>query len=168
MFTSTGRAPRLIPGTAPRRIAAILAAVAGGVAAWAAVIPAATAAIIPVPAEDGGYGPGGGTPAAIPVRAIVTGGMPGWQITLIAVSAAVITAAAAVCLDRALTARRAGLMIAARRPPRAAHRHAARHTWHPGTDRAVPAASTPDTAPLPGASASSTPDVVEFGRNLAR
>jgi hypothetical protein len=39
MFTSTGRAPRLIPGTAPRRVAAILTAVAGGVLAWARAIP---------------------------------------------------------------------------------------------------------------------------------
>jgi hypothetical protein len=101
MFTSTtGRAPRLIPGTRLRRITAALAAAASGVLAWAVAIPAACAAIIPVPAEGGGYGPAGSTSATIPVPAIATGGMPGWQITLIAVAAALAAAAAAVFLDR--------------------------------------------------------------------
>ena len=39
-----------------RRITAALAAVVGGVLAWAAAVPAASASIIPVPA-DGPYGP---------------------------------------------------------------------------------------------------------------
>jgi hypothetical protein len=108
MFTSTtGRAPRLIPGTRLRRITAALAAAASGVLAWAVAIPAASAAIIPVPAEGGGgYGPAGGTSGAIPVPAIATGGMPGWQITLIAVAAALAAAAAAVFLDRVRANRR--------------------------------------------------------------
>ena len=83
MFTSTtSRAPRLIPGTRLRRITAALAATASGVLAWAAAISAASAAIIPVPAQGGGYGPAGGTSATIPVPAIATGGMPGWQTHL--------------------------------------------------------------------------------------
>jgi hypothetical protein len=76
----------------------------------------------------------------------------GWQVALIAVSAAVVAAAVAVYLDRALTARRAGLVIAARRP---------------GADPACPAGITPDTSLLPAA-ASGTADIVEFGRNLTR
>ena len=47
-------------------------------------------------------------PVAVPaqIHTVVTGGMPGWQITLIAVGAALLTAALAVLLDRARTARR--------------------------------------------------------------
>jgi len=78
-----------------RRITAALAVVAGGVLAWAAAIPAASASIIPVPG-DGPYGP---VPAPA-VRVITVGGMPGWQITLIAIAAALVAATAAVFLDR--------------------------------------------------------------------
>ena len=105
MFTSiTRRAARLSAGARLRRITAVLAAVTGGVLAWAATVPAASAAIIPVPG-DGPYGP---APAAQPgpIRVIMTGGMPGWQITLIAVAAALAAATAAVVLDRARTSRR--------------------------------------------------------------
>jgi len=47
-------------------------------------------------------------PVTVPaqIHTVVTGGMPGWQITLIAVGAALLTAALAVLLDRARTARR--------------------------------------------------------------
>jgi hypothetical protein len=102
MFTSiTRRAAQLSAGARLRRITAVLAAVTGGVLAWAAAVPAASAAIIPVP--DGGYGPApGGT-----VRVIMAGGMPGWQITLIAVAAGLVAATAAVVLDRARASRRA-------------------------------------------------------------
>jgi hypothetical protein len=88
-----------------RRITAALAVVAGGVLAWAAAVPAASAAIIPVPG-DGPYGP---APAAQPgpVRVIMAGGMPGWQIALIAVAAGLVAATAAVVLDRARASRRA-------------------------------------------------------------
>jgi hypothetical protein len=106
MFTSiTRRAARLSAGARLRRITAVLAAVTGGVLAWAAVITAASAATIPVPG-DGPYGP---APAAQPgpVQVIMAGGMPGWQITLIAVAAALAAAIAAVFLDRARTSRRA-------------------------------------------------------------
>jgi hypothetical protein len=88
MFTpTTGRAPRLNAGARRRRITAALAVAVGGMLAWAAAIPAASAAIIPVPSQGGGYGPGAATSPAALVPTIVTGGMPGWQITLIAVAA---------------------------------------------------------------------------------
>jgi hypothetical protein len=38
------------------------------------------------------------------VRVIAADGMAGWQVALIAAGAAVVAAAAAVCLDRSLTA----------------------------------------------------------------
>jgi len=106
MFTFiTRRAARLSAGARLRRITAVLAAVTGGVLAWAAAVPAASAAIIPVPG-DGPYGP---APAAQPgpVRVIMASGMPGWQITLIAVAAGLVAATAAVVLDRARASRRA-------------------------------------------------------------
>ena len=81
-----------------RRIIAAMAAAIGGLLAWAAVVPAASAAIIPIPA-DGPYGP-----ATDPL--VYAGGMPGWQITLIALAAALVAAAAAVFLDRAWAGRR--------------------------------------------------------------
>ena len=105
MFTfTTGRAPRPSAGTQLRRITTVLAVAIGGVLAWAAAVPAASAAIIPVPG-DGPYGPApaakGGT-----VQVITAGGMPGWQITLIAVAAALAAATAAIFLDRARASRR--------------------------------------------------------------
>jgi hypothetical protein len=106
MFTSiTGRAPRLSPGARLRWITAILTLAAGSALAWAAAIPAASAAIIPVPGAGAGYGP---APAALPspARVITAGGMPGWQITLIAIAAALAAATAAVILDRARASRR--------------------------------------------------------------
>jgi hypothetical protein len=106
MFTSvTRRAARLSAAARLRRITAVLAAVTGGILTWAAAVPAASAAIIPVPG-DGAYGP---APAAQPgpVQVIMAGGMPGWQITLIVVAAALAAGTAAVFLDRARTSRRA-------------------------------------------------------------
>jgi hypothetical protein len=82
-----------------RRITAALAALAGGVLAWAAAVPAASAATILIP--DPGGAPAPATPPAAPVQVITAGGMPGWQITLIAVAAALVAATAAVFLDRA-------------------------------------------------------------------
>jgi hypothetical protein len=84
-----------------RRITAALAVVAGGVLAWAAAVPAASAAIIPVP----GDGPYGAAPAPA-IQVITAGGMPGWQITLIALAAALAAATAAVFLDRVRASRR--------------------------------------------------------------
>jgi len=107
MFTSiTGRAARLSIGAQPRRITAILAILAGGVLAWAAAAPPASAAVIPVPGAGAGYGP---VPAAkgSTIQVITVGGMPGWQITLIAVAAALAAATIAVFLDRARAGRRA-------------------------------------------------------------
>ena len=97
---------RTHPHTAARlrRIIAALAAVTCGLLAWAGAVPAASAAIIPVPG-DGPYGP---VPAPA-VRVITAGGMPGWQITLIAVAAALVAAAAAVFLDRARASRRSAV-----------------------------------------------------------
>jgi hypothetical protein len=84
-----------------RRLAGILAGLAGALLAFTAASPAAFAMNVPPP---GGYS---GTVQAPPqVHTIVTGGMPGWQITLIAVAAAVIAATVAVILDRAWAARR--------------------------------------------------------------
>jgi hypothetical protein len=146
------------------RLAAVLAALAGAVLASAAVIPAAWAGIV-VPGPGGPYGPGITPAPQTGVRMITAGGMAGWQVALIAAGAAVVAAAAAVRLDRSLTTRRAGPVIAARRfrPARAAHRPAR----PPGADAAHRAASTPD-ASLPPAPASGTPDIVDFGSNLTR
>jgi len=82
----------------PRRIIATTAAAIGGLLAWAAVIPAASAAIIPI-TPDGPY-----KPATTPM--VYAGGMPGWQIILIALTAALVAATTAVFLDRAWTGRR--------------------------------------------------------------
>jgi hypothetical protein len=83
-----------------RRLAGILAWLAGVLLALTAASPAAFAENVPPPG-------GGGTVQAPPqVHTIITGGMPGWQITLIAAAAAVIAATVAVILDRAWAARR--------------------------------------------------------------
>jgi hypothetical protein len=87
-----------------RRITAALAVAAGGVLAWAAAVPAASASIIPVPG-DGPYGP---VPAPA-VRVITAGGMPGWQITLIALAAALAAATTAVVLDRVRASHRSAV-----------------------------------------------------------
>jgi len=103
-----------------RRLASILAGLAGALLALTAASPAAFAIRVPPP---GGYDgtvqapphlapghilhqPVHEIPSPIPVHTIVTGGMPGWQITLIAAAAAVVAAAVAVILDRAWAARR--------------------------------------------------------------
>jgi hypothetical protein len=87
-----------------RRITAALAVVAGGVLAWAAAVPAASAAIIPVP----GDGPSG--PAPPPAGGVsAPGGMPGWQITLIALAAALAAATTAVVLDRVRASHRSAV-----------------------------------------------------------
>jgi len=91
-----------------RRLAAVLAAVTGGVLAWAAAVPAAFAMTPqPQPYLRGEYGPGPVMPVPASTRVIIAGGMPGWQITVIAVAAALAAATVAVVLDRARAARRA-------------------------------------------------------------
>jgi hypothetical protein len=103
MFTSLPRRETPLSAAAwLRRITAALVAVTGGVLAWAAAVPAAAAASIPVPDPGGAYRP---VPAA-PILVIAAGGMPGWQITLIAVAAALAAGTTAVFLDRARAARR--------------------------------------------------------------
>ena len=101
MFAYLRRGTRRDTAARLRRLAVALAVVACGVLGWAGAVPAASAAIIPVPG-DGPYGP---APAPA-VRVIAAGGMPGWQITLIAVAAALAAATAAVVLDRARASRR--------------------------------------------------------------
>jgi hypothetical protein len=92
-----------------RRTIAALAAVTGGLLAWAAAVPAASAAtsLIPVPGAGGAYGPVPATAPTARAQVITVGGMPGWQITLIAIAAALVAAIAAVVLDRAWASRRA-------------------------------------------------------------
>jgi hypothetical protein len=84
-----------------RRLAGLLAGLAGALLALTAASPAALAVNVPPP----GGGAGSGQPPP-QVHTIVTGGMPGWQIALIAIAAAVIAAAVAVIVDRAWAARR--------------------------------------------------------------
>ena len=101
MFTPIpGGVSRLSAGARLRRIAAILAIAAGGVLAWAAAVPAASARVVP---EGDDYGT---VTSDSTVRVITAGGMPGWQITVIAVAAALAAAAAAVFLDRTRASRR--------------------------------------------------------------
>ncbi len=78
--------------------AALVAAVAGGTAAFATVDPPPG----PLYARFGPIDP------AVPAHthAAVTGGMAGWQIALIAVGAAILGAIMAMLLDRARAARR--------------------------------------------------------------
>jgi hypothetical protein len=107
-----------------RRIAAVLASLAAGLAAFA------TPAFASVPHPGAGYTPvfarpvpPPGTefkpsaPVPAPVRTVthtfILGGMPGWQIALIAVGAALLAAAVAVLAYRALATRRKTVTAAA-------------------------------------------------------
>ena len=91
-----------------RRLAVMLAGLAGALLASTAVSPAAFAVRVPPP---GGYD---GTVQVPPeVHTIVIGGMPGWQITLIAIAAALLAAVLAVLADRIRAARqRVGASVA--------------------------------------------------------
>jgi hypothetical protein len=91
-----------------RRIACVLAGLAAGLLACST----APAFAMEVPASGGG-GPAVAQPHLAPVHTVLAGGMPGWQIALIAIAAALLTAAAAVLLDRAWTARRNPVSAAA-------------------------------------------------------
>ena len=88
-----------------RRITAALVAVTGGLLAWAAAVPAASAMILPLPG-DGANESALVVPPPPVVRVIPAGGMAGWQIAVIALAAALIGATAAVFLDRARGRRR--------------------------------------------------------------
>jgi hypothetical protein len=107
MFTFLSRGATRLSAGAWLRLITALAAVTGGVLAWAAAVPAASAAIIPVPGPAGAYGPASAAGSATPVRVITSGGMPGWQITLIAITTALVAGTAAVVLDRVRASRRA-------------------------------------------------------------
>ena len=102
-----------------RRLASVLAGLAGVLLASAAAVPAAFAGTNPIPDPAGYIGdPYIGTSPVAPVPAtavhvINTGGMPGWQIALIACGAALLAATAAVLLDRAWAARRKTITVAA-------------------------------------------------------
>jgi hypothetical protein len=83
-----------------RRLAGILAGLAGALLAFTAASPAAFAVHVPPPG-------GAGTVQAPPqVHSIVTSGMPGWQITLIAAAAALLASALTVIAYRIRAARR--------------------------------------------------------------
>jgi hypothetical protein len=107
MFTyPSRRGTRPRTATRLRQITAALAAVTGGLLAWAAAVPAASAATTLIPVPDGAYGPVPATAPTAPVQVITAGGMPGWQITLIALAAALVAATAVVFLDRTRASRR--------------------------------------------------------------
>jgi hypothetical protein len=102
-----------------RRIACVLAGLAGGLLAFAAA-PAAFARPappltreLPAPLAAHIHQLAPETPGPVPVHTVVMGGMPGWQIALIAIGAALFTAAAAALLARAWTARRRAATAAA-------------------------------------------------------
>jgi len=82
-----------------RRLAAALAAVAIGLLASAATIPAAFASDVPPPGSGYELGRFGPVPAATSHAAAT--GMPGWQVILIAVSAVLVAAAVTIVLARA-------------------------------------------------------------------
>jgi len=102
-----------------RRLASVLAGLAGVLLASAAAVPAAFAGTDPIPDPPGYIGdPYIGTSPVAPVPAtavhvVNTGGMPGWQIALIAVGAALLAATLAVLADRARAARRQAIPGAA-------------------------------------------------------
>jgi hypothetical protein len=92
-----------------RRVAGVLAALAGALLAFAAAAPAAFASgQPPLP-------PGWNKHPPLPVHfhTVVVGGMPGWQITMIAVGAALLAATVIVLADRARASRRKAITAAA-------------------------------------------------------
>ena len=96
-----------------RRLAAILAGLAGALVASAVAAPAALASGPPPPVPSGWNkhlplppGHWTGPVYQVPGHTVVVGGMPGWQIALIAAGAALLAAVLAVFLDRARTTRR--------------------------------------------------------------
>ena len=101
------RAAARKPAARLRRIAAAVAAVICGVLAPLAIVPAASARRCCSRTLAGQAEPSASGPVPATVRVVTVGGMAGWQIALIALGAALVAAAAAVMLDRALTARRA-------------------------------------------------------------
>jgi hypothetical protein len=103
------RAPVAARQRDPRRcrLAGVLAAVACGLLASAAIGPAAALAVTK-PAQTGGSGTAGVPPASqSTVHVITAGGMAGWQIALIALGAALLAAAATLLLTRVIARRAA-------------------------------------------------------------
>ena len=105
-----------------RRLAAVLAGLAGALLAFAAAAPAAFAMPPPTPPGWNKHPPlprgyvhfsAHQGPVPVQVHTVVTGGMPGWQITLIAIGAALLAATVAVLLDRARATRRKTVTAAA-------------------------------------------------------
>jgi hypothetical protein len=95
-----------------RRLASVLAGLAGVLLGSAVAVPAAFAGTDPIPDPPGYVGdPYIGTAPVAPVPAttvhvVSSGGMAGWQIALIAIGAALLAATVAVLLDRARATRR--------------------------------------------------------------
>ena len=101
-----------------RRLAAVLAGLAGALLAFAGAASATLAR--PAPPLSPGWNKNPPLPPShwdepvnIPVRTVMIGGMPGWQITLIAAGAALLAAIAAVVVYRAWPARRSPVTAAA-------------------------------------------------------
>jgi hypothetical protein len=88
-----------------RRLAGVLAGLAGALLAFGAT-PAFATVPVPGPGGPAANTPTPVVPAATHTVTLVTGGMPGWQITLIAIGAALLAATVAVLLDRARATRR--------------------------------------------------------------
>jgi hypothetical protein len=109
-LTGQGPSPReaaVKAGTRLRRLAAVAAAVAVGLLASVATVPAAFAMTVPPPGGAYGTTSVATVPAATVHAAVASGGMPGWQITLIAVGAALAATAVTIWLGRVRTARQA-------------------------------------------------------------
>jgi hypothetical protein len=100
-------AAALKAGTRLRALAAALAAVTIGLLAYAATVPAASAAEVRVPQPVSGFELGRFGPVFPAATSAATTGMPGWQITPSALGAALAAAAVAIVPARARAARRA-------------------------------------------------------------
>jgi hypothetical protein len=94
-----------------RRFAAVLAGLAGALAAFGAT--PAFAMREPPPGSGVVTSPVGATTTPVQVHTVVVGGMPGWQIALIAVVAALFAATVAVLADRSRSARRKAIAATA-------------------------------------------------------
>jgi len=95
-----------------RRFAAVVAGLAAALVAFGA-----TPAFASLPPGHGGPAgfvvPPPAGPPVVQVHTIVTGGTPGWVIALIALGAALLAATLAVLADRARSARRKPVTVAA-------------------------------------------------------
>ena len=89
-----------------RRTLAALVTATGALLAFTATAPAAFAVRLPPPGGPFGHPVKHAPVAPAHIHTVVIVGMPGWQISLIAAGAALATAAVAVLLDRARTARK--------------------------------------------------------------